>query len=78
MEIKVHLCDICGSPEKVYQRTIAVRFLTEETEGRAVKPHLKNHKVEMCDACLERYVSALPLEGSGAQGCNRYRFKGGL
>lgn len=67
-------CDICKNATDVTERSIQIRFLSEQNEGRAITPYLNEVKMDICNECLDRLVRDHPLEGWGAMGYNTYRF----
>jgi len=71
------LCDIKGCSKEAdhKQKTLSVRFTTEQTEGRATTPYLSGEKLDLCKEHYQQYIDSLPLVGSGAQGYNEYIFK---
>ena len=73
------ICDIdkCENEVKDFiQGAITVIFTTEQTEGRSVKPHLTNLRMDICEDCLATIIlhNRIPT-GSGAQGHNTYTLK---
>jgi hypothetical protein len=70
-------CDLCKqvvpSEEHLKNLALPVKFLTEQTEGRACEPYFINQKFDLCGACLEAVSVVL---GEGAQGYNRFWLKG--
>ena len=47
-----------------------VLFLTEQTEGRSVKPYISNQELDMCADCIRINIS---ISGTGAMGYNEYK-----
>jgi len=73
-QVTYKVCDIKGCSNKT-ERTIQihVKFLTEQTEGRNVKPYLSKEKLDICDTHLEEILDKEKLiKGSGAMGYNTY------
>lgn len=72
------LCDICGEDVGCNkENTIQVIFTTDQTEGRSCKPYLSIEKMDICNVCLDRRTRGESIYGYGAQGYNKYYFKGG-
>ena len=72
MEIikKTIICDCCKL-EKITQKVkYPVLFLTEQTEGRSVKPYISYHDLDLCKECLQNNIG---IRGVGAQGYNEYQ-----
>lgn len=71
------ICDIkdCDVEAEHKQKTISVRFTTEQTEGRSTTPYLSGEKLDMCKDHYQEYIDSLPLVATGAQGYNDYTFK---
>jgi hypothetical protein len=74
--ITKHKCDICQDDAVHLKKPLQVVFVTEQTEGRSVTPHLSLETLDLCHGCLQRIVERHPVIGSGAQGHNTYRLKG--
>ena len=77
-EIIIMHCDIekCESKNATaYNGSIQVIFTTEQTEGRPIKPHPLNVKIDLCSSCLQKVCEGNAIFASGAQGYNRYWFK---
>lgn len=72
-------CDIQGCEKNAdhKQKTISVRFTTEQTEGRSTTPYLSGEKLDLCEEHYQKYIDNLPLTGSGAMGYNEYIFNKG-
>lgn len=70
------LCDIkgCGEEAEHKEKTVSVRFTTEQNEGRSVPPYLDGEKLDFCKEHYQQYIDSLPLVGSGAMGYNEYVF----
>lgn len=73
---KICTCDLCEkqvNDEKDLQNlSVPVKFLTEQTEGRACEPYFFSGKFELCKTCVEKVTVVL---GQGAQGYNHYWIK---
>ena len=73
---KIYRCDLCDkevSGDVLTQKvTLPVKFLTEQTEGRAVTPYITHGTFDLCNDCLEKAVTVV---GQGAQGYNKYWLK---
>lgn len=68
-EIKVQICDICGKETNTTKVPVPVRWTTEQTEGRPVKPYIQVERIDLCEACLSKIVK---VRATGAQGNNTY------
>jgi len=78
MKRQVFTCDICKAdnvPVREDFLTEAI-FTTEQTEGRSCTPYLVHYKLDVCEKCIEKKLKGEVLYGAGAQGYNRYWFKG--
>ena len=76
MKIIKYVCDICPTEIKEKQQeSIPVVFTTEQTEGRSCKPYLTIKSLHICDACKQKIINETPLIGSGAQGCNEFKWQ---
>lgn len=71
------ICDIkdCGSEAVHKQKTVSVRFNTEQNEGRSVEPYLEGEKLDFCKKHYQMYIDSLGLNASGAMGHNEYVFQ---
>ncbi len=69
-------CDIkgCDKDADHKQKTVSVRFTTEQNEGRSTTPYLSGEKLDLCDEHYQKYIDTLPLVGSGAMGFNDFYF----
>lgn len=68
--IEVCTCDVCGAQPHLTQRVnFPVLFHTEQTEGRPVVPYISQQQLDLCDACVGKF---LLIHGDGAQGHNSY------
>ena len=69
-------CDLCKNTvtgeSELKSLTVPVKFLTEQTEGRACEPYFINQKFDLCKTCLEKVTVVL---GQGAQGYNEFWLK---
>jgi hypothetical protein len=65
-------CDVCHAEAVTQEVNYPVIFLSEQTEGRPVKPYISQERLDICDACAQRM---LMLEGYGAQGNNVFEFR---
>lgn len=70
--IEQYFCDICGKQADVINVNYPVIFHTEQDEGRSVKPYISQEKLDMCQECL---LKTLAIDGSGAQGANKYTLR---
>jgi len=70
------ICDIrdCGKKADHKEKTLSVRFTTEQNEGRSTPPYLSGEKLDLCAEHYQKYIDTLPLTGSGAMGYNEYIF----
>lgn len=80
-KVTIVSCDVCLAKD-ASSRTVPVVFITEQTEGRHIKPSAVkgNEKIDICNACFEHMLTNREmLTAAGAQGFNRYWFasKGG-
>ena len=75
MKKEIIYCDICKKEDAAAAR-IPVIFTTDQTEGRSVKPYLSNEEIDICGDCFSIILEGNFLWGEGAQGYNRYEFKG--
>lgn len=70
---KVCSCDLCKNTVQdethLTNLKIPVKFLTEQTEGRACEPYFINKSFDLCELCLDKVTVVL---GQGAQGYNDY------
>lgn len=67
--LTVCTCDLCCKEGKTKEVALPVRFLTEQTEGRAVKPYIEFSKIDLCSDCLEKITV---VNAHGIQGNNEY------
>lgn len=70
-------CDTCGAvivPPCTPIR-YPVIFVTEQTEGRPVKPYISYQDLDLCNECRN---IVLRIEANGAQGMNQYKLIGGI
>ena len=76
-QIITYKCDLCEftAAKGITPKTVPVLFLTDQTEGRSVKPYLLSLTIETCDQCFSRIKDAQPLTGSGAMGHNTYTWR---
>ena len=76
MKIERYICDIkdCGAKD-VKQVLVDVCFVTEQSEGRGVKPYIERARLDLCSDCREKYLRLLPLVGAGGQGLNDYTWR---
>lgn len=66
-------CDLCGKENVLLQGiSYPVYFLTEQTEGRPVKPYISQEKLDLCETCANK---VLKIKGVGAQGYNEYTIR---
>ena len=75
-----YTCDICGSQIDEYHVgsnhiKTAVRFHTEQTEGRICDPYFDVVEIDVCDKCANRAVT---IDAWGAMGYNSYKWRTGL
>lgn len=68
-------CDVCQQETNNKKIDIQVIFLTEQDEGRCVKPYLCNEKLNLCDNCMNTILDGQYIFAEGAMGCNRYWFE---
>lgn len=67
--VEVCICDICEKEVAISTLTIPIRWLTEQTEGRSIKPYITTETKDLCDECLDKITK---VNASGAQGINIY------
>lgn len=68
-------CDICGvemEQNVAHHRSLPVLFLTEQNEGRPVKPYIQMQEIDLCADCLDRCTV---IEANGCMGVNEYRWR---
>jgi hypothetical protein len=72
MEIikKTIICDCCKLEKPTQKVKYPVLFLTEQTEGRSVKPYISYQDLDMCKDCMQVNIT---ISGIGAMGYNEYR-----
>ena len=72
MEIikKTIICDCCKLEKPTTKVKYPVLFLTEQTEGRSVKPYLSYQDLDMCKECIQTTIT---ISGTGAMGYNEYK-----
>lgn len=72
MEIikKTIICDCCKLEKPTQKVKYPVLFLTEQTEGRSVKPYLSYQDLDMCKECIQTTIT---ISGTGAMGYNEYK-----
>lgn len=72
MEIikKTIVCDCCKLEKPTQKVKYPVLFLTEQTEGRSVKPYISYQELDMCKDCMRVNIS---ISGTGAMGYNEYK-----
>ena len=70
------ICDIHNCTEEAFhkQKTLSVRFMTEQNEGRSTTPYLSGEKMDMCEEHYQQYIDSLTLVAYGAQGYNEISF----
>lgn len=75
-------CDLCKDSwtvdEAEFKRTAKsypVKFLTEQNEGRGVKPYFEFALLDLCADCEENLLKVYPLTAVGAMGYNEYKIK---
>lgn len=84
-KIKLQIdCDVCKTSwaidEAEFKRTAKsypVKFLTEQNEGRGVKPYFEFALLDLCADCEENLLKVYPLTAVGAMGYNEYKIKKG-
>lgn len=67
--IEICKCDICGKQNTTFEIKYPVWFLTEQTEGRVVKPYISYEDIDLCEVCIKRVT---PIKAHGAQGINKF------
>lgn len=72
MEIikKTIICDCCKLEKPTQKIKYPVLFLTEQTEGRSVKPYISYQDLDMCKECIQTTIT---ISGTGAMGYNEYK-----
>lgn len=68
-QITIFQCDLCKKEVATQEIIYPVLFLTEQTEGRVVKPYLEKTKLDLCSECIGKVVK---INAHGAQGHNHY------
>ena len=68
--VEICTCDICKQEKDVRTLTIPVRWLTEQNEGRIIKPYITTETKDICDDCLDKITK---VNATGAQGYNEDR-----
>lgn len=73
-EVKYRVCDIEGCENKTKINVkIQVKFHTEQTEGRNVKPYLSMETIDICEEHYQKMLEENKLINAyGAQGYNQY------
>jgi hypothetical protein len=79
MRTTIYCCDVKGCENEVHENEnlnmkIQVIFLTEQTEGRPISPHLCEIEIDICDVCLKKVLNGNYLYATGAQGHNKIFF----
>jgi hypothetical protein len=75
MRKETYTCDICEKKvENHVEKDIQVIFLTEQNEGRTIKPYMDNVKIDICDACMEKRMGGGSIYATGTMGHNDYHF----
>lgn len=71
------ICDVKGCDKDAFhkQKTVSVRFTTEQNEGRSVEPYLEGFRLDFCKVHYQMYIDSLSLNGSGAMGYNDFVFR---
>lgn len=68
-----YTCDICGTEFDEKRRVnVPVLWVTEQNEGRSVKPYFGTKELDLCEACTDKVHV---VEAAGACGVNNYRFR---
>lgn len=68
-----YTCDICGAEFDEKRRVnVPVLWLTEQNEGRPVKPYFATEELDLCETCADKVHV---VEATGACGVNDYRFR---
>lgn len=71
-------CDLCGTEyddaDSLTKTRIPVKWLTEQNEGRTVKPYFRVQEIDLCDSCIEKVAV---IEATGCMGYNQYTLRGG-
>lgn len=72
-----YFCDVCGKQIgdeelSLVDQTVLTRFVTEQEEGRKCKPYWFPVSLDLCEGCA---LKAFGIDGSGAQGYNRYSIR---
>ena len=67
--IKIFTCDICKIKKEVRTITIPVRWITEQNEGRDIRPYITTETKDICNECLDKVTR---INVRGAQGHNTY------
>lgn len=74
-EVKYRVCDIkkCENKAEKEQVKMQVKFHTDQTEGRNVKPYLSFETLDMCEECYNSVIkSGSYINAWGAMGHNTY------
>lgn len=67
---KTIICDCCKLEKPTQKVKYPVLFLTEQTEGRSVKPYISYKDLDMCKDCMQVNIT---ISGTGAMGYNEYK-----
>ena len=67
---KTIICDCCKLEKPTQKVKYPVLFLTEQTEGRSVKPYISYQDLDMCKDCMKVNIT---IAGTGAMGYNEYK-----
>jgi len=70
--IVIEKCDICGKEVSTKSCIVPVRWFTEQTEGRMVKPYIKSETLDICNECFEKLIV---VSATGAQGYNTFKIR---
>lgn len=70
--IEICICDLCNKESEIKQFKLPVKWLTEQTEGRNVKPYFLEEQLDLCEECLDKVTS---LEAWGAQGFKNFKLR---
>lgn len=74
-------CDICHKKNTakgiiVKETAIEVIFTTEQTEGKGIAHYLSKERFDCCNICSKKIIKGNYVFASGAQGYNKFWFKG--
>lgn len=75
MKVEKFYCDIsdCDNEATNIDKQLQIIFVTEQTEGRPIKPNFSIKKIDICNDCLnEVLTTSTYIRASGAQGNDKF------